>query len=257
MSPTILTTDCLEDAVGSWSRAAGVPASWLPTPASLRRLGRGGERLRPPATEAMVRDWERRYGFLLPTALRAWLLVSDGFYPGEGPAVHPLAAIGPMVPFARVPGLLVQPESWFELGNPNEAETICIDLGYRWLPCGDAPVFASGDDLTGRPPRIIAPSFAAWFARLLREGGRAYWLDPGFDGLGDPWGEHRRRTPPPPVPARLAGLLASLDRAVHSDLDDHALAASLGISRVDAEALLRHLQHAEAVRVPDAVAGSR
>ena len=51
-----------------------------------------------------------------------------------------------MVPFARVPDLVVQPESWFELGNPN-VETVCIDLAYRW-PGGDCPIFTSGDDQT-------------------------------------------------------------------------------------------------------------
>ena len=51
--------------------------------------------------------------------------------------IHPLSAIGPMVPFARMPGLVIQPESWFELGNPN-VETVCIDLGYRW-PGGGHP----------------------------------------------------------------------------------------------------------------------
>lgn len=244
MSPIIATSDRLDEAVGSWAREAGVPASWLPSPDELAAIGPASSTLRAPADRAQLDDWERRHGYCLPRGLRAWLRISDGFYPEVGPAIHPIAAIGPMVPFARVPGLIVQPESWFELGNPNEAETICIDLAYRWVPCGDAPIFASGDDLTGLPPRIIAPSFEAWFARLLREGGRAYWLDPHFVGLGDPWGEHRRRSPAPELPERLRQLLPHVLRPVESGLDDLALATSLGISRFDAEALLRHLQHA-------------
>ena len=76
-----------------------------------------------------------------------------------------------MVPFARVPDLLIQPESWFELGNPGP-ETVCIDLGYRW-PGGGLPVFTSGDDLRASPPRLIATGFAEWFLRLLEGGGRA------------------------------------------------------------------------------------
>ncbi|WP_152051558.1 SMI1/KNR4 family protein [Tautonia marina] len=243
MSPITATTDRLEEAVGSWARTSGVPSSWLPTPQALAAIRGGTSALRPPVSLARLDDWEDRHGFALPRGLRAWLRLSDGFYPESGPAIHPIGAIGPMVPFARVPGLIVQPESWFELGNPNEAETICIDLAYRWLPCGDAPIFASGDDLTGLPPRIIAPSFEAWFARLLREGGRAYWLDPGFVGLGDPWAEHRRRCPAPPLPDRLRRLLPRVSLPVDSGLDDFALATTLGISRFDAEALLRHLQH--------------
>jgi hypothetical protein len=244
MSPITATTDRLDEAVVRWSETAGVPPSWLPTPESMAAIPGWSTALRPPVPPGAVDDWERRHGFILPRGLRAWLQLSDGFYPESGPAIHPIKAIGPMVPFARVPGLIVQPESWFELGNPNEAETICIDLGYRWLPCGDAPIFASGDDLTGLPPRIIAPSFEAWFARLLREGGRAYWLDPKFEGLGDPWAEHRRRSPAPPLPERLRRLLPRVARPVDVGLDDFALATTLGISRFDAEALLRHVQHA-------------
>ena len=243
MSPIIATTDRLEETVGIWAQTAGVPSSWLPSAEALAAIRCGAAALRSPVKPALLDDWERRHGFTLPRGLRAWLRLSDGFYPESGPAIHPIAAIGPMVPFARVPGLLVQPESWFELGNPNEAETICIDLAYRWLPGGDAPVFASGDDQTGLPPRIIAPSFEAWFTRLLRERGRPYWLDPDFVGLGDPWAEHRRRSPAPPLPDRLRRLLPQVAFPVDTSLDDCALAASLGISRFDAEALLRHLQH--------------
>ncbi len=136
----------------------------------------------------------------LPRGLRTWLLISDGLYK-DGPIIHPLTAIGPMIPFASVPDLLVQPESWFELGNPG-AETICIDLAYHW-PSGDCPVFCSGDDARGTPPRVIAPSFDEWFSRVLAEGGREYWLDAGFECLGDPWAEHVRRTPAPDLPDRL------------------------------------------------------
>ncbi len=77
----------------------------------------------------------------------------------------------------------------------------------------------------------------------MREGGRAYWLDPGFVGLGDPWAEHRRRSPVPPIPDRLRRLIPRVSQPIDTALDDFALAATLGISRFDAEALLRHLQH--------------
>src|SRR5262249_57708767 len=121
-----------------------------------------------------------------------------------GRVINARTASGPMIPFAGVPGLVVQPESWFELGNPG-TETVCIDLAYTW-PGGDCPIFTSGDDLRGTTPRLIAPSFAAWFVRLLHEGGREYWFDAGFHPLGDPWAEHRRRVPIPPLPHRLRAL---------------------------------------------------
>lgn len=172
--------------------------------------------------------------------MRAWLLLSDGFYK-NGPLIHPLTAIGPMVPFARVPGLVVQPESWFELGNPG-VETVCIDLGYRW-PGGDCPIFTSGDDERLSPPRLIASSFLEWFLGLLREGGREFWHDPGFAALGDPWREHRRQTPVPPLPERLRAFASRLRPLMRPGADDRSIAKTLGISRSDVEAIFRHLQH--------------
>jgi hypothetical protein len=206
------------------------------------------EPCRPGADPRRVRGWEQRFGFSLASGLRAWLLISDGLYK-DGPLVHPLTAIGPMIPFARIPDLLVQPESWFELGNPG-SETICIDLGYRW-PGGDRPIFCSGDDARGSPPRVIASSFEDWFIRLLEEGGREYWLDPDFAVLGDAWTEHRRRTPAPVLPEPLRPLADRVRPLVGVGADDRSIALELGISRGDVEVILRHLQH-----LPAEVAGS-
>jgi hypothetical protein len=185
--------------------------------------------------------WERAHGFPLPRGLRAWLLVSDGFY-RDGPLIHPVTAIGPMIPFARVPGLLIQPESWFELGNP-PTEPICIELGYAWSG-GDCPIFTSGDDARRSLPRLIEPSFESWFLRLLHEGGKEYWFEPGFAALGDAWIEHRNRTPPPPLPERLRQLAPRIKPYMHSGADDRSIASSFGITRGDVEVIFRHLQHA-------------
>ena len=38
----------------------------------------------------------------LPHGLQAWLRLSNGLF-GGGPFIHPITAIGPMIPFARVP----------------------------------------------------------------------------------------------------------------------------------------------------------
>ncbi len=107
-------------------------------------------------------------------------MLSNGLY-RSGPLIHPISAIGPMIPFARVPEMLVQPESWFELGNPN-LQTICIDLAYR-LPGGGHPIFTSGDDARGSPPRIIARGFEEWFLELLRQGGPRILVRPRLRGL--------------------------------------------------------------------------
>jgi hypothetical protein len=231
----------LNDLVGRWVASVGINPELAPTAAVLdAKFGHVADPCRPGAEERQIAAWERRHGFRLPRSLRNWLRLSNGLYVG-GPLIHPLSAIGPMVPFARVPDLLVQPESWFELGNPN-IETVCIDLAYRW-PGGDFPIFTSGDDLSRSRPRVIAPSFEGWFLELLRQGGREYWFDPGFVDLGDPWIEHRRYTPPPPLPDHLRPLAAHVLPLMRPGADDRLIASSLGISRGDVETIFRHLQH--------------
>jgi len=234
----------LNDRVSRWVAAMGISPSRAPTPTELNGEFRGlPEPCRPGVSSRAVDNWERRHGYPLPDGLRAWLVISDGFYAG-GPLIHPLSAIGPMVPFARVPELVVQPESWFELGNPN-VETVCLDLGYTWPgPAGGAPVFTSGDDLTGSRPRVIAPSFEAWFLEVLRRGGREYWFEAGSRSLGSPWDAHRQYVPPPPLPDRLRPLAPTVLPMMHGGVDDRSIASTLGITRHDVETLLRHLQHA-------------
>jgi hypothetical protein len=232
----------LDEAVGRWAEAVGLDPAGLPAPRALRS-GFPADACREPVPASRIATWQRRHGFRLPPGLVAWLSLSDGLYLDPlTPLVHPLMAIGPMIPFARVPGLVVQPESWFELGNPGE-ETVCIDLAYSW-PGGGCPIFTSGDDERATRPRLIAPGFEAWLVRLLREGGRSYWFDAGFAGLGDPWAEHRQRTPAPPLPARLRPLASRVLPLMRPGADDRSIAAALGISRGDLEALFRHLQHA-------------
>ncbi len=126
---------------GTVSRGAGI---------RLRRYGGSGAARRRSSRNLCLGASPR-----LPAAggFCAWLLLSNGLY-RQGPIIHPITAIGPMVIFSQIHDLLVQPESWFELGNPN-IETICIDLAYRW-PGGSFPVFTSGDSASGSVPRIIA-----------------------------------------------------------------------------------------------------
>jgi hypothetical protein len=242
-------THDLGDRLGRWAEAAGIEPSRVPSAADLAAGFAGlDDPCRPGVSRDEVRAWERRHGFSLPTGLRAWLEVSNGFY-ARGPLIHPLSAIGPMVPFARVPHLLVQPESWFELGTPN-VETVCVDLAYRW-PGAGAPIFTSGDDQTGSRPRVIAREFDEWFLELLRHGGREYWFQPGFPSLGDPWEAHRRYTPAPPLPDRLRRLAPRVAPLIRPGADERAIATTLGISRGDVEQIFRHLQHG-----PNGLAGA-
>ena len=236
----------LADLVGPWCDVVGIAPAARPTLAHLEagfaHLPEGRLSFRPGTTPAKLLSWERRYGFLLPGSLKAWLLLSDGLYGPEGPFIHPLSGIGPMVPFASVPGLVIQPESWFELGNPN-IETVCIDLGYRW-PGADSPLFTSGDDQTASAPRLIAPSFADWLLRLLCGSGAEFWFKPGFVSLGDPWTEHRRHAPTPPLADWLRRKVPDALPLVTRGVDDRGIAEALGITFDEAEAIVRHLQHA-------------
>jgi len=232
----------LIELVERWCDLRGVEAGPRPDPAALAAgFHSDPEACRPGAEPADVAAWERRHGYDLPGGLCDWLALSNGLF-AEGPLIHPLFAIGPMVPFARVRGLLVSPESWFELGNPN-VETVCLDLAYR-LPGGDNPVFTSGDDERGTRPRLIADGFDAWFLRLLREGGREYWFRPGFVDLGDPWLEHREHVPPPALADRLRPIASRVSLLIEEGLDDRAIASRFGIGAFDVEEIARHVQHA-------------
>lgn len=231
----------LADRVGRWVESAGIDPAHAPTAAELAARFRGlPDPCRHGADPRAIDAWEARHGYALPRGLRAWLVLSNGFYV-RGPLIHPLTAIGPMVPFARIPDLMVQPESWFELGNPN-VETVCTDLAYRWPGAGQ-PIFTSGDDQTRSRPRVIAPGFEPWFLALLRTGGREFWFAPGFADLGDPWEAHRKHAPAPPLTDRLRLLAPRVRSMIRPGADDRSIASSLGITRGEVEAIFRHLQH--------------
>jgi len=238
----------LEELVKLWMVREGFDARLAPDPAVLGGGFRGiVNPCRPGADPRSIAAWEERHGYYLPDGLRNWLLLSNGLY-RSGPLIHPIFAIGPMVPFARVPDIIVQPESWFEVGNPN-LQTICVDLGYR-LAGGGHPIFTSGDDASASSPRIIARSFEEWFLELMRQGGREYWFDPGFVDFGEPWESHRRHVAGPPLPGRLRPFTDRVALLWHAGVDERVIAVRLGLSGGDVELIFRHLQHVN----PDLVA---
>ena len=227
--------------VQCWMAWGGIDEALAPTLEALDvGFGTTAEPLRPGVDPREIAAWEHRHGYRLPAGLRAWLMLSNGLYL-RGPIIHPISAIGPMVIFSRIHDLLVQPESWFELGNPN-VETICIDLAYRW-PGGSYPVFTSGDAASRSVPRIIARSFEEWLLDLLRHGGREYWLDSDFVDLGDPWQAHRRYTPQPDLPDRLRPFARQILPLMQARVEEREIAHVLGLTHGDVELLFRHLQH--------------
>jgi hypothetical protein len=229
----------LVELVSRWCDLTGVEPARRPDASGF--AARFPEAYRPGVAAEEIAAWERRHGFELPRGLKDWLALSDGLF-AQGPLIHPLSAIGPMVPFASVPGLVVQPESWFELGNPN-VETVCLDLAYRW-PGGDFPVFTSGDDARGTAPRVIASGFDAWFLGVIASSGEESWFAPGFRDLGDPWLAHLRYVPAPALSDRLRSLAERVSPLVRAGVDDRAIAERFGISAFDVEAIVRHVQHA-------------
>jgi hypothetical protein len=235
----------MADLVARWMERLGIDPGLAPDRYALETgFPEALEPCRPGASPREIADWEDRHGYRFPAGLRAWLLLSNGLY-RSGPLIHPISAIGPMIPFARVPGMIVQPESWFELGNPN-LQTVCIDLAYR-LPGGGHPVFTSGDDAGGSPPRIIARGFEEWLLELLRQCGREYWFDADFEGHGAPWPAHCRHVPRPHLSDSLRRVADRVTPLVHAGIDEREIADRLGLSRTDVELILRHLQHIGAI----------
>ena len=172
---------------------------------------------RPGADPRKIDAWEQRHGFKLPAVPPRLADPVQRVLRRTARSSTRSRRSGPMVPFARMPELVVQPESWFELGNPN-VETVCIDLALPLAGRRALPIFTSGDDQTGSRPRVIATSFEAWFIELLRAGGAGILVRLG---IRRPRGARGRPTairPHAAAPARLRPLAAP----------GHSLAASRG-----------------------------
>jgi len=213
-----------------------------------RRLESGfpsnGQSCRPGADPRAIADWEERHGYHLPHAFRR----GSGSRTGSSaaPLYPPITAIGPMIPFARVPQMLVQPESWFELGNPS-LQTICIDLAYR-LPAGGFPIFTSGDDESGIPLASLQEALKNGFWSCCG-GGPGILLEPGFRDFGDPWESHRRYVSQPALSSRLLSFADGVARLQSEGVDERKIAGSLGLSLAEVESIFRYLQHSFAGQV--------
>ncbi len=71
----------LSDLVGRWIAWGGIDPACAPTAGGAgRRFGRRTATHAGRAPTRADRAWERRHGFRLPAGLRAWLMLSNGFY---------------------------------------------------------------------------------------------------------------------------------------------------------------------------------
>ena len=196
----------LNDLVGRWVASVGIDPAARADAAELWSAASGQARSVPAGPIPREIDaWERRHGFRLPESAPRLAPALERLLWPTGPLIHPLAAIGPMVPFARVPDLVVQPESWFELGNPN-VETICIDLAYRLARAATARSSPRATT-SAEPAAGDRHELRDWFLGCSTGGPRVL-VRPGFVDLGDPWAAHRRNTPGP-APARPPPSLAA------------------------------------------------
>ena len=194
---------------------------------------------------ATIAAWEERHGYRLPAgpaglaaALQRPLSLGAADPPDLGDRPD-----DPVRPRAR---MIVQPESWFELGNPN-LQTVCIDLAYR-LPGGGHPIFTSGDDASGSPPRIIARELRGVVPRAAAAGRAANTgSTPDFEDFGEPWPSHRRHAPGPRLSDGLRRVADRVPPLIRAGADEREIAVRLGLSRPDVELILRHLQHVGAI----------
>ena len=132
-----------------------------------------------------------------------------------------------MVPFARVPDLVVQPESWFELGNPN-VETVCIDLAYRW-PGGGLPDLHLGRRPVAEPAPGDRHELRELVPRRCCARGAA---STGSTRASPTWATPGPRTggtrPAPPLPDRLRPLAPRVLPLMRPGADDRAIADDAG-----------------------------
>ena len=172
---------------------------------------------RPGADPEAIAAWEERHGYRLPAGLRAWLMLSNGLY-RSGPLIHPISAIGPMIPFARVPDMIVQPESWFELGNPN-LQTICIDLAYR-LPGGGFPIFTSGDDQSAASRGSSPAASRNGSSSCCGKGGANTGSTPALSISATPGSRIAAMSPHPCLSGRLRPFAERVARLIQSGADE-------------------------------------
>ena len=141
------------------------------------------------------------------------------------------------------PAWSIQPESWFELGNPNletDLHRPRLSLAGRRLPA-----LHLGRRRTSKPPEADRPRVHRLVPAAPPPRGAEYWFDPGFSPSATPGSSTAGRSPRPPARsaptarpqdprAGRPGARRALDRLGPGDL------------RADVEAILRHLQHAPA-----------
>ena len=218
----------LNDLVGRWVASVGIDPELAPTAGRAGDAGSAAGRTLPARRPTRARSTPGSAGTASrsPRALRAWLLLSDGFYlrrPADPPALGDRPD-GPVRAGARPGG---PARELVRAGQPRTSRPSASTWPTAG-PGGDCPIFTSGDDQSRSPPRMIATELRGWFLELLHQGGREYWFDPGFADLGDPWVEHRAPHPRPPLPDRLRPLAPQVLALMRPGADDRSIASTPG-----------------------------
>ena len=170
----------LEELVRCWIAGEGSIRAWRPTAAALEAgFPRAPESCRPGADPRAIDAWEERHGYRLARRAAGLADALERSVPLAARLIHPISAIGPMIPFARVPDLIVQPESWFELGNPNVADRLHRP-GAIVCPGGGFPIFTSGDDAAASPPADHRAQLRGLVSRAAAAGGPRILVRPRF-----------------------------------------------------------------------------
>ena len=178
-----------EPARSTWSaagsrRSGSIPAR-APSPAALEaHFGPGHDPCRPGADPRQIEAWEHRHGY--PPARRAcapgWCSPTGSTR--DGPMIHPLSAIGPMVPFARVPEPGRPARELVRAGQPERRDG--LHRPRLSLAGGGLPDLHVGRRPGAEPPSGDRDELRGVVPRVLHRGGREYWFEPGFFAPGRP-----------------------------------------------------------------------
>lgn len=238
------TRNALRTAIDHWRQAVSANvASWIDTDRDDFEVFE--LELGPPLGQAQLARWESTHGFRLPFGLKCWLAIADGLVVNGVRWIHPIRCVGPTVRFGPGGGLLQQPASWYEFGNPNDSP-VNMDLIFTADRDEEpAPIFVS----TAEPEeayRVVARHFAEWFENVIAAGFQPYWTTAAPAEWVDPVALHYGRVSPPKLSPKLCRICKQVGDQLSDGADERVLMARHGLSRGELESLISAYQYRRA-----------